>query len=226
MIITPSTLETATPRLAELLDEWAPYSQLPREPGTLRLIGPNGHTIGAKTRVDGTTLQLWITAPGTKPEERPKGIKPLPPGHSYHTVLQLGGLDGDLGETIHAAFADRLLPTITMKPRYIGERPWERHLAPAAVEPESVTDAPAAVEPESVTDAPAAGKSTPRSGIPNQARPARKAAAKKTTAPAADAKPVRTRKAAAKKTTAPAADAKPVRTRKAAAKKTTAAETA
>lgn len=154
MIITASTLDSAATRLAELLGTYTPDPQLADNRGTLRLTNTDGYTLGARTRVDGTTLQLWITAPGPKAEKIPRGLQPLQPGRSYHTVLYLLGLDGDLAETIHAAATDRLLPAILAKPRRIGHRPWEQQ-AEATEQPEAIPDG---TEP---AEDPAGAKPTP-----------------------------------------------------------------
>ncbi|MCX4749282.1 hypothetical protein OG455_27880 [Kitasatospora sp. NBC_01287] len=139
MIITASTLDSAVTRLAELLGTYTPNPQLEDNRGTLRLTNPDGYTLGARARVDGTTLQLWITAPGAKAEKIPRGLQPLQPGRSYHTVLHLIGLDGDLAETIHTAAADRLLPAILAKPRRIGHRPWEQQTE-TTEQPDAIPD--------------------------------------------------------------------------------------
>ncbi|MFJ4668849.1 hypothetical protein [Kitasatospora purpeofusca] len=230
MIITASTLDASATRLAELLGNYTPAPLLTDDRATLRLANPDGYTIGARARVDGTTLQLWVTAPGTKAKMRP-GLQPLQPGRSYHTVLQLAGLDGDLGDTIHAAIANRLLPAIALKPQYVGHRPWEQEPAPtdtdaatAAPTDPSETSEPAGAEPaEPTTDTPAAdgedssdpdtGAATAQIGrAPEAARPARKRITTKNPTPAPDTKPSKAR------TTTTATSGKPTR---ATAKKTT-----
>ncbi|MFJ4791696.1 hypothetical protein [Kitasatospora purpeofusca] len=231
MIITASTLDASATRLAELLGNYTPAPLLTDDRATLRLANPDGYTIGARARVDGTTLQLWVTAPGTKAKLLP-GLQPLQPGRSYHTVLQLAGLDGDLGDTIHAAIADRLLPAIALKPRYVGHRPWEQEPAPTdtdaatpAPTAPSETSEPAGAEPaeveaaepaEPATDTPVAVRedsSNPdtdaataqSSRAPEAARPARKRTTTKNPTPAADTKPSKAR------TTTAATSSKPTR---------------
>ncbi|MEU5385971.1 hypothetical protein [Kitasatospora cineracea] len=234
MIVTASTLHAATPRLAELLDTYTPNSQPADDRHVLRLTNPDGYTIGARSRLDGTTLQLWIAAPGTRAEKIPRGLQPLQPGRSYHTVLQLAGLDGDLGDTIYAAVADRLLPAIAMKPRYIGHRPWERHpnQAPAAANPEGTDTKPAEahaaaepdtpaqpdppVEPDTAAEPqPPANPTEPNvpTTPPAPAPPAEDSSADPATTGASAPKARPVRKRAATKKTEPAAT-KPPRTRK------------
>ncbi|MFD4394416.1 hypothetical protein [Kitasatospora sp. NPDC058478] len=140
MILTASTLATAFEHLATHLDGYTPTPRPDDDPNVQRLTNTDGRTIGARTRIESMTLQLWITAPGIRPgEPRPIRSGPLQPGRSYHTVMHLHGLDGDPAQLIHSALTRDLLPAFDTKPLCIGHRPWEAATSGADDQPADTT---------------------------------------------------------------------------------------
>ncbi|MFJ6136438.1 hypothetical protein [Kitasatospora sp. NPDC092286] len=126
MIVTATTLAIAFDDLANMLDGYRPAPQPGDDLTVQRLANPAGRTISARARTEGTTLQLWITAPRTPAAEpSPDRPRPLRPGRNYHTVLNLLDLDGDPAQTIHGVLTHDLLPVFDAKPYYVGHRPWD-----------------------------------------------------------------------------------------------------
>ncbi|MGW4691047.1 hypothetical protein ACWEO1_01505 [Kitasatospora cineracea] len=227
MFLTNTTFASAFEGLATQLSGYT-TNRLPDDgPNVQRLTDADGRTIGGRIRLSGNIVQLWVTAPSKN--RTPHAGPGLRPGRSYHTLLDVGGLDGDPAAVIHAAVAGNLLPVFDRKPRFIGDRPWETSTAVSAPEPEPEPEA-TVVEPEpepgpnALAEVPAGNTNEPPSlsdATPEPSRPARKRIAKKATT-TSSAKTPRAR-STAKKAAAPATDAKP--TRKAAVKKTTATKT-
>ncbi|MFJ8430370.1 hypothetical protein ACIQ9P_03600 [Kitasatospora sp. NPDC094019] len=210
MFLTASTLATAFEHLADRLDRYTPAQHPDGHHNTQFLATPEGRTIGARVTADGATLQLWITAPGTRSGSPGYGKPgPLRPGHSYHAVLKLGGLDGDPAEIIHDTLARDLLPVFDNKPHYLGHRPWETtdSTTEGADDQRQSTGADLAAEPN-----PATANTGPAAA---PARPEQPASPKGAAEPGPEAKPART----SRKRTAPKADAAPA---PASAKKATA----
>ncbi|MDY0811403.1 hypothetical protein [Kitasatospora purpeofusca] len=249
MIITATTLAIAFDDLANMLDGYRPAPQPGDDLTVQRLTNPAGRTISARARTEGTTLQLWITAPRT-PAAAPSPDRPRPlrPGRNYHTVLNLLDLDGDPAQTIHSVLTRDLLPVFDAKPYYVGHRPWDA-AATAARRPNWQTtrdtdDEPDQNDTDTLTDPGAdaaeadaaqptqAAASEPTGSAETNADPAQPSVAE-ITQPARTPEP--TPAPAAKKTTparkaAPAKKATPTKTASAkkppAAKKATAAKKA
>nr|BEK65647.1 hypothetical protein KPHV_28740 [Kitasatospora purpeofusca] len=200
MFLTASTLATTFEHLADRLDGYTPTPQPGGHRDTQFLSTPEGRTIGARVTIDSATLQLWITAPGTRSGSPGYGQSgPLRPGHSYHAVLKLGGLDGDPAEIIHNTIVRDLLPVFDAKPSHLGHRPWQTPDS-ADGQPQP-TDISPAVEPDIH---PVAAPAELEQSASEPASPS--AAEPPTTAePGPDAKPART----SRKRTAPKADTTP-----------------
>ncbi|RGD59371.1 hypothetical protein DR950_17665 [Kitasatospora xanthocidica] len=221
MLLTSTTLATVFQDLATRLDGYTPSPRPHDDPHVQHLTNHDGRTISARARLDGVTLQLWITTPGVRPKKsHPSHGGTLPPGSSYHTVMHLHGLDGDPAELIHATLLRDLLPAFDNKPLYVGHRPWDTATSdqPTTLPPADPTGpaAPTATTP-SPDPAPAEEPEQPATPKPKTKTPRKRAASTPQTPMPSTEKPVRTRKAIAKST-----DTKPARTRKTAAKTTAA----
>ncbi|KDN85691.1 hypothetical protein [Kitasatospora cheerisanensis] len=203
MFLTNTTFASAFEGVATRLPGYT-TDRLPDDgPNVQRLTNADGRTVGGCIRLSGNIVQLWVTAPGKRGTTRTgPGLRP---GRSYHTLLNVAGIDGDPVDVIHAAIAGNLLPAFDRKPRFIGDRPETSATVPdpelTVVGPESESEPDpelTVVEPDPDPEAELApqGDTTPE-----PPRPAPKRATKKATP--SPAKPIRTRKTATKKTTTP-----------------------
>ncbi|MEU3566915.1 hypothetical protein AB0E96_00570 [Kitasatospora sp. NPDC036755] len=235
MLLTSTTLATVFQNLATRLDGYTPSPRPHDDPPVQHLTNPDGRTISARARLDGVTLQLWITTPDVRPKKsHPSHSGTLPPGSSYHTVMHLHGLDGDPAELIHATLLHNLLPAFDNKPLYVGHRPWDTETSdqPATPPPADAADPATTPSPDPVpadepkqpatpnpTDTPKPKTKTPRKRAASTPRtpatPADKPTrARKNTTKPTSTTPTRTRKATAKTATPTDAPPKPTTRRR------------
>jgi hypothetical protein len=199
--------------------------------GIVHLQGDLERQIGMRLINNGNTVQLWATG-GTQPTDQPAdAVAPLPHGHHYNTAVHIGSLteDQDPGIVLYNTVRDNLLPVFDAKPHYVGHRPWEPDIAPAA-EPDAeatippaagVDEQPAPVpEPQTPADQPAPEPQPEAKPEPEpEAKPSAKRTRRTKANPTAEPKPRPTgKRTTAKPAPAAAAEPKP----RAARKRTTA----
>ncbi|MGW6393279.1 hypothetical protein ACWFR1_22860 [Streptomyces sp. NPDC055103] len=136
MLITDAAVQEAALALTEHLDgDWVLDPEAPAD-GAAHLLHRDGRGISFRPVFGGTTAQIWITgaaapsmpADATAAErdahEAQLAVR-LAEGHRYNRAISLlSDDDEDPADLILITVENHLLPAFTLKPRYVGHRPW------------------------------------------------------------------------------------------------------
>ncbi|MEV7279693.1 hypothetical protein [Streptomyces sp. NPDC093111] len=154
MLITDAAVHEAALTLAQRLTltdpatgTWTIDPEAPAD-GAAHLTHDDGRSLSFRPIYGGTTAQIWIT--GAPTPSLPADATPaernahkahlalrLAAGHRYNhaiTLLAEDDNDDDPADLIQAAVENNLLPAFTIKPLYVGHRPWDDLFAEALAE--------------------------------------------------------------------------------------------
>ncbi|XUM00311.1 hypothetical protein ACQ86F_25710 [Streptomyces venezuelae ATCC 10712] len=166
MLITNTAVQEAALTLAQRLTladpaagTWATDPEAPAD-GAAHLIHEDGRGLSFRPIFGGTTAQIWIT--GAPAPSLPAGATPaeqdahqaqlalrLAAGHRYNKAVTLLAEDDDVdpADLILDTVENHLLPAFTLKPHYVGHRPWDDLFAAALGETDAEPEVDADVEP-------------------------------------------------------------------------------
>lgn len=160
MLITDAAVQEAALALAQRLTliepgagTWTIDPEAPAD-GAAHLLHDDGRGVSFRPIFGGTTAQIWIT--GTLAPALPADATPaeqdahdaqlalrLAAGHRYNrAVTLLTEDDEDPADLILAAAENDLLPAFTLKPLYVGHRPWDDLFTEVLAEVNGETAAP------------------------------------------------------------------------------------
>lgn len=160
MLITNTAVQEAALTLAQRLTladpttgTWAIDPEAPAD-GAAHLIHDDGRGLSFRPVFGGTTAQIWIT--GAPASSLPASSTPaeqdaheaqlalrLAAGHRYNRAISLlSDDDEDPADLILITVENHLLPAFTLKPRYLGHRPWDDLVAEVLSEAQDETATP------------------------------------------------------------------------------------
>ncbi|MFB7828879.1 hypothetical protein [Streptomyces hydrogenans] len=161
MLITNTAVQEAALTLAQRLTltdpatgTWAIDPEAPAD-GAAHLIHDDGRGLSFRPVFGGTTAQIWITgapAPSLPADSTPAEQDAheaqltlrLAAGHRYNKAVTLLTEDEDVdpADLILTTVEHHLLPAFTLKPHYVGHRPWDDLFAEVLAEANNGADNP------------------------------------------------------------------------------------
>ncbi|MCB8906816.1 MULTISPECIES: hypothetical protein [unclassified Streptomyces] len=150
MLITNTAVQEAALTLAQRLTladpttgTWAVDPEAPAD-GAAHLIHDDGRGLSFRPVFGGTTAQIWITGapapsiptdatPAEQDAHQAQLALRLAAGHRYNRAITLLTEDDDVdpADLILDTVENHLLPAFTLKPHYVGHRPWDDLFAEA-----------------------------------------------------------------------------------------------